>query len=106
MTGLLFFFLERRDSYVRFHAAQATAAFGLIAGLILAFGLLAAASLSFLPRAFVPFIWAAGVTWSIGVLLWIVSMWKAATGGAWRIPVAAGLADRLIDRQTRGAGPA
>jgi len=30
------------------------------------------------------------------VLLWVVAMWKAATGHAWRIPVAADLADRMM----------
>ncbi len=96
MTGLLFWFVERRDPYVRFQAAQAMAAFGTIAVLILAFGTLAALSLSFLPRAFTPFVWATGLTWLGGVLLWMVSMWKAAKGKAWRIPIAADLADRLI----------
>jgi uncharacterized membrane protein len=100
MTGIIFWFLERKDTYVRFHAAQATAAFGVIALLILAFAALALASLSFLPRAFGLFIWAAGLTWGGGVVLSIVSMWKTSTGEAWRIPVAADLADRLIARRT------
>src|SRR5687768_16413882 len=73
-TGLLFWFLERRDAYVRFHAAQSVAAFGIIAVLIGAFFLLAVASLSFLPRAFGPFLWAAGGTWVAGLLLWVVAM--------------------------------
>jgi uncharacterized membrane protein len=96
ITGLLIWFLERRDPYVRFHASQAIAAFGLIALLIAAFGVMAAASLSFLPNAFTPFIWAAALTWGAGVVLWAIAMWKAATGDAWRIPVAADLADRWL----------
>jgi hypothetical protein len=31
-----------------------------------------------------------------GLILWVLSMWKTATGGAWRIPIAAELADRLV----------
>jgi uncharacterized membrane protein len=65
-----------------------------------AFGALAAASLTFLPRAFTLFVWAAALTWIGGVLLWMVSMWKAANGDAWRIPIAADLADRLVARRT------
>ena len=96
ITGFILWFLERRDRYIRFHAAQAMAAFGIIAVLIGAFGAFAVASLSFLPRVFGLFVWAAAVTWAAGLVLWVVSMWKTATGDDWRIPIAADLADRLV----------
>ena len=96
ITGALFWLLETRDGYVRFHAAQSLAAFGIIAAMIAGFSALALVSLSFLPGAFSPFVWAAMVTWAGGVLLWAVSMWHAATGRLWRIPIAAELADRLV----------
>lgn len=98
MTGLILWFVERRDTDIRFHAAQSMAAFGVVAALIIAFGALAVASLSLLPAAFGLFMWAALVTWALGVVLWIVAMWKAATGRAWRIPIAAELADRITNR--------
>lgn len=96
VTGVVVWLVERRDAYVRFHAAQAVAAFGLIALFILAFGFLAIASLSFMPSAFGPFVWAAGLTWIAGLVLWGVAMWKAASGERWRIPIAAELADRMV----------
>jgi uncharacterized membrane protein len=96
ITGLVIWLVERRDAYVRFHAAQAITAFGLIALFIAAFGSLAVASLSFLPSAFAPFVWAAALTWLSGLVLWGLSMWKAASGESWRIPIAAELADRII----------
>lgn len=96
ITGAVFWFLERDDQDVRFHAAQATTAFGLIALLVLLFGGLAAASLSYLPSAFTLFMTAAAVTWIGGAVLWGVTMWKMACGDEWRIPVAADLADRLV----------
>ncbi|MND00238.1 hypothetical protein D3C83_187800 [compost metagenome] len=68
----------------------------MIALFIGAFGFLAIASLSFMPSAFLPFVWAAGLTWVAGLALWGVAMWKAANGEAWRIPLAAELADRMI----------
>jgi uncharacterized membrane protein len=95
VTGAIIWFLERGDPYVRFHAAQAVAAFGVIAALIVGFFVMAGASLSFLPSAFLLFVWAAGLTWAGGLVLWLVAMWRAATGSTWRIPVAADLADRL-----------
>lgn len=96
VTGVIVWWLERRDRAVRFHAAQAIVAFGLIALLIGLFSALAAASLSFLPSMFVFFLGAAAVTWVGGVVLWGVTMWKAASGDEWRIPVAADWADRLL----------
>lgn len=95
VTGLLFWVVEREDRFVRFHAAQAVAAFGAVALLITVFLVLAAASLSFFPSAFVAFLIAAGVTWLGGLALWLVAMWKASGGDAFRIPLAAGWADRI-----------
>ena len=101
ITGIIFFAVERRDGFVRFHAAQAMAAFGLIAILVGMFAALAGASLSYLPSAFLPFRWTAGVTWLFGMALWLVAIWKAASGEAWRIPLAASLADRFLGRGVR-----
>jgi uncharacterized membrane protein len=96
VTGVIVWLAERNDRYVRFHAAQAIAAFGVIAALVTAFLALAAASLSFMPNAFALFLWAAGLTWGAGILLWLAVMWQAANGKAWRIPLAADLADKLL----------
>jgi uncharacterized membrane protein len=97
ITGLIFWLLEREDRFVRFHAAQAIAAFGAIALLVMLFGGLAGASLSFLPAAFQPLLVAAFVTWLSGLALWLMAMWKAASGDAFRIPLAADWADRLMN---------
>ena len=96
ITGLIFWVLEREDRFVRFHAAQALTAFGGISLLVVLFGGLAGLSLSFMPTAFRVLIAAALVTWVGGVLLWLVAMWKAANGDAFRIPLAADWADRLV----------
>jgi uncharacterized membrane protein len=96
VTGVIFWWLERRDRFVRFHAAQAIVAFGLIALLIALFGALAAASLSFYPSTFGLFLSAAAMTWMAGVVLWGVTMWKTVSGNEWRIPVAAAWADWIV----------
>jgi uncharacterized membrane protein len=95
VTGLIFLFLERRDPYVRFHAAQACVAFGAIALVVAALAGIAATSLMFMPRAFGFWIWVAGLSWAASLGLWVVSMWYAATGRPWRIPLAAEIADRI-----------
>jgi len=95
VSGVILWYFERRDPYVRFHAAQASLVFGAIALVVAVLGALAAFSLLFMPKAFGLWLWLAGVSWAAGVGLWGVSIWKAATGRAWRIPVAAALADRM-----------
>ena len=95
VTGLIIWFLERRDRFARFHAAQSVVTFGALAALIFAFGFLAAASLSFLPSAFTALIGVMIVVWVLGVALWAVSMWKAAKGEDWRIPLASALAEKM-----------
>ena len=95
ITGIIFWLVERDDRYVRFHAAQSIAAFGAVAVITCAFLALALVSLSFMPGAFPLFAAAAAVVWVCGLVLWGVAMWEAANGHAWRLPLAAGLADRL-----------
>ena len=110
VTGGILWLAERRDPAVRFHAVQSFVVFGLIALLIVCFGGLALASLTFLPSTFGFFVTAAMVTWTVGVLLWLVTMWKVASGDEWRLPVAARWVDRLTARPqrdvTRGGWPA
>jgi uncharacterized membrane protein len=96
LTGLIFWLVERRDRQVRFHAAQALAAFGGFAFLICALGGLALVSLSFLPEMFDVLMVAAEIAAALAVLLWLVSVWQVASGHDWRIPIAAGWAERMI----------
>ena len=92
MTGALFWFLERRDLYVRFHAAQACVVFGAIA--------LVVALLSGIARRRCCSCRTPSVLGLDGGpdlvcadwFLWVVAIWHAATGRLWRIPVAAQIA--------------
>ena len=69
--------------------------FGAISGLVVGLAVLAGGSLAFLPEAFMPLLTAAFATWLGGLVLWLVVMWKAASGDAFRIPLAADWADKL-----------
>lgn len=100
VTGAVFWLLERRDPAARFHAAQAIVVFGGAALGILLCGGLAVASLALVPSTFGFFVRAAAVTWTAGVVLWGVTMWKVARGDEWRLPVAAVWAERLNARTT------
>ena len=93
VTGALIWYLERRDLYVRFHAAQACVAFGTVAFVVAVLAGVAAASLMFMPNAFGFFAWAAGLCWLGGLVLWVTAIWQAAMGRLWRIPIAGKIAD-------------
>lgn len=95
LTGALLWLVERRDPFVRFHAAQSLVVFGVAAIVIAAFIGLALVALQFLPSAFSMFLGAAGVTAVAAVLLWIVAVAQALRGVRWRIPLLGSLAERL-----------
>jgi len=98
ITGVIFWYVERRDHYVRFHAAQACVAFGAIAVVVAVLAAIAIASVVVAPKAFAIWSWTAAAVWAGGLLLWLQAIWHAATGRLWRIPIAAGLADRMCGR--------
>ena len=95
VTGALFWFLERRDLYVRFHAAQACVTLGTIAILVALLTAIAGTAMLFMPSVFGFLLWLAGLTWLAGMVLWLVAIWHAANGRLWRIPIAAEIADRM-----------
>lgn len=96
VTGLIFWAVERQDPLVRFHAVQATVAFGALALLILVFGFLGLLMLSFAPRGFAFFVGAAAIVWAGSAVLWVVALWQASQGKRWRIPLAARVADAYV----------
>ncbi len=107
ITGVIMFVVEPDDEFVRFHAAQSIAVFGLI--------FVVSMVLSFV-GSFVTVLFASmgsvfgvmagllslvlGLVWMVVSLgsfaLWLYLMWKAYEGETPRIPVAAGIADRLV----------
>jgi uncharacterized membrane protein len=96
VTGVIFWAVERRDELVRFHAVQATIAFGGLALLIVGCAAIGLLMLTFAPAGFFVFLVAAGVVWALSVLLWVLALWKASHGERLRIPLAARLAERLV----------
>ena len=95
LSGVILWWVERRDAYVRFHAAQAVAAFGGAALLIALFAGLAVLSLQLMPRAFVWLMGAAGGAAAGAVVLWVAATIYAARGVRWHIPFVGGVAERM-----------
>jgi uncharacterized membrane protein len=96
VTGIAFFFIEKENQFVRFHAAQSiTVSIILIAASI-------AVSVVSAVLAVVPILgWliALALTAALGLAsfaLWLVLMYKAYAGEEWEVPVAGPLARKLL----------
>ena len=99
ITGLIFFLIEKENKFVRFHAAQSIVVFGALTVLQIAIGvfvgLLAAIHLYFLMPLFTllyPLIFL------VGLVLWILLMVKAYQGEMFRLPIAADIADKMVNK--------
>jgi uncharacterized membrane protein len=102
VTGAFFCWIEQRDRYVRFHAAQSMIAFGAAAVIVFALAILALLSLETQPAAFGFLAWSAAAACVAAVLLWMVALWQASRGVRWQMPVVGRLAERLA---RQGAEP-
>ena len=87
ITGIVFVILEKKSTFVKFHAWQS----------IMTFGVLFVVSLIF---SWIPFIgWIIGTL--IGVLsliLWIILMIQAGTGKMWKVPLAGDWAEKQASK--------
>lgn len=85
ITGIIFFVLEQKNNWIRFHAAQSIVTFGtlFIAGMIL---------------GWIPFIgtFFSSVIGIIGFILWIVLMVKAYNGERYKVPWAGNIAENMV----------
>ena len=85
LTGIIFYLLEKKSRFVKFHALQSTITFlalqivGMFFSLIPIFG-----------------IFLAGIVGLITIIAWIVCMIKAYQGEWFKLPVAGELAEKKI----------
>jgi uncharacterized membrane protein len=87
VTGIIFVVLEKKSTFVRFHAWQS----------IMTFGVLTVAELIL---AWIPFVgWILSIL--IGILmfvLWIILMIQAGTGKMWKVPLAGDWAEKQANK--------
>jgi uncharacterized membrane protein len=91
VTGIIFLLLEKRNRFVRFHAIQSIATFGLLTAVSIALSILAV--IPFLGVIFSVVDWLIGI---LGFILWIVLMVKAYQGQMFKLPWAGDLAKRQV----------
>jgi uncharacterized membrane protein len=87
VSGLIFFIIEEKDEFVRFHAMQSILLFG-------AFAVLWFIGLIFMwvpvVNVLMWIIWS--IVWIIGFVLWIVLMVKAYQGERFKLPIVGDMA--------------
>ena len=85
ITGIIFFILEQKNKWVRFHAAQSIVVFGTLG--------IASAILHWIP--IIGWFFSA-VIWITGIVLWVVLMSKAYNGERYKIPWAGDIAEMMV----------
>jgi uncharacterized membrane protein len=85
ISGIIFFVLEQKNRFVRFHAAQSIVAFGTItvAGIIL--GLIPVVGDVFISIIVI-----------IGVIVWIIMIVKASSGEWYKLPGVGDVAEKMV----------
>jgi uncharacterized membrane protein len=85
ITGIIFFVLEQRNKFVRFHAAQSIVAFGTITVAGVLFGLIPVVGGAF-----------SSIIGIIGFIVWIIMMVKAYNGEWYKLPWAGDVAEKIV----------
>jgi len=88
ITGILFFVLEKDNSFVRFHAMQSIITFGGIFVLSLILGFIPI--IGWILALLLPF---------VALILWILLMVKAYQGERFKLPVIGDMAEKQIKPQ-------
>lgn len=99
LGGLVFFVIERKNRFVRFHAAQSIIFFGGVSVLLSVLHLISLIPLlGFLLS--IPISFASTIITVIAILTWLFMMFQMYRGRNFRIPIVSGYADSLVNRFT------
>jgi len=85
ITGILFYVLEKENSFVRFHAMQSIITFGAIFVLSLILGFIPI--IGWILALILPF---------VALILWILLMVKAYQGERYKLPIVGDIAEKQV----------
>jgi len=100
ITGIVFVVLEKKSTFVKFHAWQSLMTFGVltVAQIVFAGILTAIGFASFSPGLILFASVISTIIWILTVILWIVLMIMAGTGKMWKVPLAGNWAEKQANR--------
>jgi uncharacterized membrane protein len=96
ITGVIFLAIEKENRFVRFHAAQSIAVTLVLTVVSIGLSILSSA------LVFVPILgWIVAALLSVGLMfagfvVWVLLMWRAYQGREWEVPVAGGIARKMM----------
>ena len=87
ITGIVFVILEKKSTFVKFHAWQSIMTFGVL-------------TVALLILTWIPFIgWILSILiWILWVVLWIILVIQAGTGKMWKVPWAGDWAEKQASK--------
>ena len=100
ITGLIFFLIETKNKFVRFHAMQSVIVFGALTVASIVISILV--SVFVIARLYfvLPLFQLIGTClWLVGLILWIILMIKAYQGEYFKLPFAGDIAEKQIQKQ-------
>lgn len=100
-SGGLILFAESTNHDVRFHAWQSIVSLGGLGLAVLASYVLAFIALFVSATAVTLMVGVAYAIWVVLVIVWALCLWKALSGGRWKLPLAGDWAERLAKGRSR-----
>lgn len=87
ITGIIFVVIEKKSTFVKFHAWQSIMTFGVL-------------TVALLILTWIPFIgWILSILiWILMVVLWIILLIQAGTGKMWKVPGAGDWAEKMANK--------
>ncbi len=100
ITGIVFVILEKKSTFVKFHAWQSIMTFGVLTVVqIVVSGILVAIGVATFSPGLIAFAGVLGtIIWILMVILWIVLMIMAGTGKMWKVPGAGNWAEKMANK--------
>ena len=89
ITGLIFFLIEEKDEFIRFHAMQSIIFFGAVTAVMIVFGIL-----EWIPFVGILFTVLTALVGLFAFVMWIILMVKAYQGERFKLPIAGDLAEK------------
>jgi uncharacterized membrane protein len=95
-SGALVLLAESTNDDVRFHAWQSIVGLGGLGLAVIASYILAVVALFISATAVSLMVGVAYVIWIVLAIVWVLCLWKAWSGGRWKLPLAGDYAERLL----------
>ena len=99
VTGIIFFFLEKKSKTVKFHAMQSILTFLPLSILGWLFGWLGARGWAYSYSPGIPaLLYLSWIIWVVNVILWILLIFKAYSGEMFKLPVIGDIAEKQANK--------